>query len=107
MMCNSYRDGRLTNTAGADDGDKARCSELSRQLENVVIPADHSAQAARKIGVRKMGGSGRRHIIAWTACPRDRCDEAIAPSCESRDVPRAIISVSQGLAEAGDVKPQA
>src|SRR3954468_10122402 len=106
MMSNGHRDGRLADSAGADDGDEARSDQLSRYPENVVIPADHPDQAAGKLSVRKIGGSGRL-AISRTAFPRDRCDEAIAPSGESRDVARAVLSISQRLAEAGHVKPQA
>ena len=106
VMSDRDRNRGLADAAGADDGDKARSVQLSRQLENVVIPADHSAQAAGKIGVRKIGGNDRR-IIARTARPRDRRDEAIAPPGKGRDVSRAILSIAQRLAEAGHVKPQA
>ena len=66
VMPNRHRNRRLADAAGADDGDKARSGQLSRQLENVVIPADHPAQAAGKIGVRKIGGGGGR-IFARSA----------------------------------------
>ena len=43
VMPDRYRDRGFADAAGADDGDKARSVQLSRQLENVVVPADHSA----------------------------------------------------------------
>ena len=56
MMPDRDRDRGLADAAGADDGDKARSGQLSRQREDVVVPADHPAQAAGQIGVRKIGG---------------------------------------------------
>ena len=106
VMSNGHRNRGLADAAGADDGDKARRGQLRRQLENVVIPADHSAQAVGKIGVRKIGGGGRS-IFTRSCSPRDRRDEAIAPSRKSRDVSRAILSIAQRLAQARHVKPQA
>jgi hypothetical protein len=106
MMSDRYRNRGLADAAGADNGDEARSVQLSRQPEYVVIPADHSAQAAGKIRVRKNGGDDGR-IVAPTAWPRDRCNEAIAPAGKSRDVSRAILTIAQRLAEAGQVKPQA
>ena len=62
-MCNGYRNRRLADAASANDGDETRRGQAGRQLENVVIAADHSAQAAGKIGVWEIGG-GRRRIFA-------------------------------------------
>ena len=56
--------------------------------------------------MRKIAGNDRR-IIARTARPRDRRDEAIAPPGNGRDVTRAIFAIAQRLAEARHVKPQA
>src|SRR5438046_76747 len=46
-------------------------------------------------------------MIPRTACRRHRGHEAIAPSCEGRDVSGAILSIAQHLAEARHMKPQA
>jgi hypothetical protein len=43
-MCDGDRDGRLADATSPDDGDEARSGQFSRQLENVVLPADHSVE---------------------------------------------------------------
>ena len=43
VMPDRYRDRGFADAAGADDGDKARSVQLRRELENVVVPADHPA----------------------------------------------------------------
>jgi hypothetical protein len=107
-MCNGDRDRRLADAACANDGDKARSRQVGRQLQDVVIPADDPAQAAGKIGVREICSDGdSRCCLGRAACTRDRRDEAVATSCESRDVARAILAIAQRLAEARHMKPQA
>ena len=64
MMSDRDRDRGLADAAGADDGDKARRGQLSRQPENVVVPADHPAQAAGQIGVREIARQRRGAVIA-------------------------------------------
>ena len=97
VMCNGDRDRRLADATSADDGDKARSGQVGRQLQDIIIPADDSAQAAGKVGVRKIGGGGRRHL-GRAASTRDRRDEAIALSGEGRNISRAVLSVAERLA---------
>src|SRR6266851_5283041 len=103
MMPYRDRDRGFSDPAGADDGDNARCGQLSGQPKDVFLSADHAAQAVGKIGVREIGGTGG-HYLARTARSRDWCHKAIAPSWECRDVSRAILPIAQRLAEAVHVK---
>ena len=68
VMPDRYRDGGFADAAGADDGDEPRSIQLGRELENIVIPADHPAQAAGKIRVRKIGGNNRRVVAGVLGC---------------------------------------
>ena len=63
VMPNRDRNSGFADAPGADDGDKARCGQLSRQPEKVVVAPDHSHQATRQIGVWKTGGSRRVLIV--------------------------------------------
>ena len=58
-MSNRYRNGGLADASGTDDGDEARGVQLSRQLQNIFVPANYAALAAGKIGMRKTAGSDR------------------------------------------------
>jgi hypothetical protein len=102
------RDGkrRLADAADADDRDEARGSQSSRESANVVGTADHPGQAARQVGVRKIGRWCRMSIAA-TARPRDRRHEAIAAPGQRRDVSGAVLPIAERLAQAGHVKSQA
>ncbi len=55
VMPDRDRNGGLADAAGADDRDEARRVELGRQLEDVVVAAEHAAQAAGKVRVWKTG----------------------------------------------------
>src|SRR5262245_61889371 len=63
IMCYRYRNSRLANAAGADNGDATRSGQLKRQLANLVIPTDHSDRATREVGMRKLDGSGTGPVI--------------------------------------------
>src|ERR1700676_2973996 len=56
--------------------------------------------------MRKIAGNDRR-VIARTGRPRDRCNEAIAPSWECRDVSSVSPPITQRLAQPVHVKAQA
>src|SRR6202035_1970727 len=105
-MSDRYRNGGFADASGADDGDEARGVQLRRQLQNVSVPANDSALAAGKIGVRKTA-SNNRSVIALTVLPRDRRDKAIAASGNCGDVARTVLAIAQRLAEARHVKSKA
>jgi hypothetical protein len=110
MMSDSYRDRGLANATGADDCDKARGIQPSRQLENVIVASDHSDQAAGQVGVRKTDGRRRKRFtlknLALIARSRNRGHEAIASPGQGRDVSRAVLAIAQRLAQVDDVEPQ-
>src|SRR5882757_9876963 len=105
-MSHRNRDRGFADPAGADDADKARCGDLPGQLEDVALPADHTLEAAGKIGVRKSSGNARR-VVSRTARPRDWRDEAVTPPRKRGDVSGATLSIPQRLAEVDHVKSQA
>ena len=104
LMPDRHRNRGLADAPGADDGDKARGGQLSRQPEKVVVAPDHARQAARQIGVWKTGSSRRVRLSG--SGPGDRRDEAIAPAGHGGDVARAVRPIAQRLAQAGDMKSQ-
>ena len=69
VMCNGDRDRRLADATSADDGDKARSGQVSRQLQDIIIPSDNSAQGGRE-GWRTENWQRRQ------APPRARCFHA-------------------------------
>ncbi len=80
-MSDRDRNRGLANATGADDCDKARGVQPSRQLENVIVASDHSDQAAGQVGVRKTDGRRKRFTLknlAPIARSRNRGHEAVA-----------------------------
>ena len=57
-MGHRHRDRGLADTAGADDGHEVRGGQLGRQCGDVLVAADHPAEAVGKIGVREMDRRG-------------------------------------------------
>src|SRR5262245_34872369 len=99
-MCGGYRDSRLADATSTNDRNKARSGQMNRELEEVIIPADHVVWAAGKVGRKEidrrvLGTAIPRHRrVALITCPRHRCDEAIASSCDRRDISGAILPIS-------------
>ena len=105
MMSDRDRDRGFANAANADDGDKARSGQLSRELENVIVAPDHSRSSGRA-GWR--AENWRQPSIA--PCP-DRSTvrsgpRSSSPARQGGYVSCAVLSIAQRLAQAGDVKPQ-
>ena len=106
VMPHGDGDRGLADPASSHDRDEARLSQLDRELEDIVAPTDHPGRSAGQVGMRE--GNGRLAMnIAASAQPRDRRHEGIASSWQGGDVAGAVLSIAQGLAQIGDVKPQA
>ncbi len=69
VMCNGDRNGRFADAARPDDRHKARSGQISRQLKNIFIAAEHSAQPGRKIrhGEIRRQLCHRRLVRLWFA----------------------------------------
>ena len=105
MMSNRDRNRGFADAANANEGDKARSVQFSRDPENVVGAPDHSDQAGRQVGLRKTGDIRRAQILL-TARARDRGHEAVAPPGRGGYIAGAVLAIGERLAQCGDVESQ-
>src|SRR5215813_14097738 len=105
-MANRYGNRGFADTARPDDADKADIHQMSRYAQYVLIASDHVHDAARQVAMPKIRRD-RCRVLDFITRARHRRHEAIAAPGQRCDVPGAIFSIAEGLAQAHHVKAKA
>ena len=94
-MPDSQRDRGLTNTASAKDGYQALRSKQGSDLQNLLVPANHSPQRGWQAG---SPGKCVARFVLW-GLVRDWCDKAVTSPLNIGDVALTHLPVAQCFAQ--------
>ena len=101
---NSQGNGRLANTAGAEQSYESLISKLLANLTHDRFAPNHHDRSNREPA---LGGEFRVPAFRATSQRDDPADERIAPSLDVCDVSIAELAVTKRLADCGYVDPEA